>query len=71
MNEPITTAAAVTTAVTSPWWLPYLSEFNMLAAALLTISTVVWIVTQTWAKVREERRKHKEFKIKYHDKTNT
>jgi len=64
MNEPITTAA-VTTAVTAPWWLPYLTEFNLVAAALLTIATIAWLVTQTWAKLREDWRKNKEFKHKY------
>jgi len=61
MNEPLTTAA-VTTAITAPWWLPFLTEFNLVAASLLTISTVAWIITQTLTKWREDWRKSKLFK---------
>jgi len=67
MNEPITTAA-LTTAVTAPWWLPYLSNFNLFAAAALTIASVLWILTQTATRWIELYYKRKEFKIK-HDKT--
>jgi len=61
INEPITTAA-VTTAITAPWWLPYLTNFNLLAAGALTLVTVLWIVTQAIVKWREECRKTKLFK---------
>jgi len=69
MNETITTTAA-TTAVTSPIWLPPLTQFNEFAALILTLSTAGWLITQSITRWREDRRKDKEFK-KNHDKTSS
>lgn len=50
MNEYFTNAAAGF-AVLSPWWLPWLEDFSTIAALLLPIAGLAWLVIQGWAKI--------------------
>jgi len=66
MQEPVTTSLA-TGAVTSPLWLPYLTELSEISATLLALTGAAWFITQMWAKKREDNRQQKEFEQRYHD----
>jgi hypothetical protein len=35
--------------VISPWWLPYVAPVSAVAAALLPIFSLAWLIIQIWA----------------------
>jgi hypothetical protein len=55
MTEHLDTAIA-SAAVASPWWLPSLADFSNVAAELLPIMGVVWIVTKIVTRIIEVKR---------------
>ncbi len=55
MNEHIDTAVA-TAAVASPWWLPSLADISTVAAELLPVAGVVWIIVKIVTRIIEVRR---------------
>jgi len=56
--EMVTDTASVV-AIASPWWLPLLKETSEIAAFVLPILGVVWLVTQIgWKWYRELKAKH-------------
>lgn len=55
MTEHLDTAVA-TAAVASPWWLPSLADVSYVAAELLPVLGVVWIVTKIITRIVEVRR---------------
>ena len=56
--EMVTDTASVV-AIASPWWLPLLKETSEIAAFVLPILGVVWLVTQIgWKWYRELKANH-------------
>ena len=55
-----TTAGVAASAVTSPFWLPWLHSASEIAAMVTPILGGLWLLVQIGAKVRETMRKDKE-----------
>ncbi len=55
MNEHVDTAV-IAAAVGSPWWLPSLADISHIAAELLPVAGVAWIIVKIATRIIEVRR---------------
>lgn len=53
-GEIVTDTGAVA-AIVSPWWLPALHQISDVAALLLPIAGVIWLVVQIVVKIQQAR----------------
>ena len=53
-GEIVTDTGAVA-AIVSPWWLPALHQVSDVAALLLPIAGVIWLVVQVVVKIQQAR----------------
>lgn len=54
-GEIVTDTGAVA-AIASPWWLPALHQISDVAALLLPIAGVIWLVVQIVVKIQQAKR---------------
>lgn len=55
-NGEIVTDTGAIAAVASPWWLPALHQVSDVAALLLPIAGVIWLVVQIVVKIQQHKR---------------
>lgn len=55
-NGEIVTDTGAVAAIASPWWLPALHQVSDVAALLLPIAGVTWLVVQIVVKIQQARR---------------
>lgn len=54
-GEIVTDTGAIA-AIASPWWLPALHQVSDVAALLLPIAGVIWLVVQIVVKIQQHKR---------------
>ena len=55
-NGEIVTDTGAIVAIASPWWLPALHQVSDVAALLLPIAGVIWLVVQIVVKIQQHKR---------------
>lgn len=55
-NGEIVTDTGAVAAIISPWWLPALHQVSDVAALLLPIAGVIWLVVQIVVKIQQAKR---------------
>lgn len=55
-NGEIVTDTGAIVAIVSPWWLPALHQVSDVAALLLPIAGVIWLVVQIVVKIQQHKR---------------
>ncbi|WP_412057713.1 hypothetical protein [Bartonella sp. DGB2] len=50
----------VGSALSSPFWLPWLMTVSQTTALLFPLFSIIWIIVRTWAIIKDEKRKDNE-----------